>query len=75
MAGEGPKRYWKSLPERDADPCFLEAAEAELPEGPAARRGLNRRDFLRAAGFAVAGTTLAGCQQAPVRQALPLLVG
>jgi molybdopterin-containing oxidoreductase family iron-sulfur binding subunit len=45
-----------------------------LPEGPAARRGLSRRDFLCAAGFAIAGTALAGCQRAPVQQALPLLV-
>jgi molybdopterin-containing oxidoreductase family iron-sulfur binding subunit len=75
MAGEeAPKRYWKSLPERDADPHFLEAAEAELPQGPAAEHGLSRRDFLRATGFALAGTALAGCQQAPVQQALPLLI-
>jgi molybdopterin-containing oxidoreductase family iron-sulfur binding subunit len=75
MAGEeGRKRYWKSLPERDADPHFLEAAEVEFPEGAAAGRGVSRRDFLRAAGFVVAGTGLAGCQRTPVQQALPLLV-
>jgi molybdopterin-containing oxidoreductase family iron-sulfur binding subunit len=72
MAGEeSPKRYWKSLPVPEADPRFL---EADLPEGPAAGRGLSRRDFLRAAGFAVAGAALSGCQRPPVQKALPLLI-
>jgi molybdopterin-containing oxidoreductase family iron-sulfur binding subunit len=73
MAGEeSPKRYWKSLSERDADADFLRAAEAELPEGPAPC-GASRRDFLRAAGFAAAAAALAGCGRAPVQQALPLV--
>jgi molybdopterin-containing oxidoreductase family iron-sulfur binding subunit len=36
--------------------------------------GLNRRDFLRLAGFALAGTALSGCQRAEVQYALPYLV-
>jgi molybdopterin-containing oxidoreductase family iron-sulfur binding subunit len=35
---------------------------------------LSRRSFLKAAGFAFAGTTLAGCQRAPVQYAVPYLV-
>jgi molybdopterin-containing oxidoreductase family iron-sulfur binding subunit len=35
---------------------------------------VSRRDFLKLAGFAFAGATLAGCQRAPVRYALPYLV-
>jgi molybdopterin-containing oxidoreductase family iron-sulfur binding subunit len=67
---ESPKRFWKSLPMRDTAPATAD----EFPPGPPAGEGLSRRDFLRAAGFVIAGTTLAGCQRAPVQQALPLLV-
>jgi molybdopterin-containing oxidoreductase family iron-sulfur binding subunit len=34
----------------------------------------SRRDFLKLAGFAVAGATLAGCQRAPVQYAVPYLI-
>jgi molybdopterin-containing oxidoreductase family iron-sulfur binding subunit len=34
---------------------------------------VSRRDFLRLAGFAFAGATLAGCQRAPVQYAVPQL--
>jgi molybdopterin-containing oxidoreductase family iron-sulfur binding subunit len=75
MAGEeSAKRYWKSLPMRDAAPDLVEATADGFPPGPPAEAGLSRRDFLRAAGFVIAGTTLAGCQRAPVQPALPLLV-
>jgi molybdopterin-containing oxidoreductase family iron-sulfur binding subunit len=36
--------------------------------------GPSRRDFLKAAGFAMAGAGLAGCQRAPERHAVPYLV-
>ena len=36
--------------------------------------GPSRRDFLKLAGFAFAGTALAGCQRAPVQYAVPYLV-
>jgi molybdopterin-containing oxidoreductase family iron-sulfur binding subunit len=36
--------------------------------------GPSRRDFLKLAGFAFAGTALASCQRAPVRYAVPYLV-
>jgi molybdopterin-containing oxidoreductase family iron-sulfur binding subunit len=35
--------------------------------------GVHRRDFLRLAGFAVAGAAAAGCERAPVKYARPLL--
>jgi molybdopterin-containing oxidoreductase family iron-sulfur binding subunit len=44
------------------------------PPPDEAATGFDRRDFLRLAGFALAGTTLAGCQRAPVQYALPYLV-
>ncbi len=33
--------------------------------------GWNRRDFLRAAGFSIAGAVLASCERAPITKALP----
>jgi molybdopterin-containing oxidoreductase family iron-sulfur binding subunit len=35
--------------------------------------GPSRRDFLKLAGFAFAGTVLAGCERAPVQYAIPYL--
>jgi Fe-S-cluster-containing dehydrogenase component len=56
-----------------AEKLFHEGGEFGPPPtvGPA---GLNRRDFLRLAGFALAGTALAGCRRAPVQHAVPILV-
>ncbi|MCC6421570.1 MAG: TAT-variant-translocated molybdopterin oxidoreductase [Gemmataceae bacterium] len=76
MSGETTKRYWVSLGQRDDDANFLRAAENEFPETPGPDAGPNRRDFLRAAGFAFAGTMIAGCGEgplprAPVQHALP----
>jgi molybdopterin-containing oxidoreductase family iron-sulfur binding subunit len=34
----------------------------------------SRRDFLKLAGFAFAGTVLAGCERAPVQYAIPYLI-
>lgn len=67
------KRYWKSSSERDRDPAFLSAAENEFAESPVELGWLDRRDFLKAAGFAVAGAALSGCGRAPVQTALPLV--
>jgi molybdopterin-containing oxidoreductase family iron-sulfur binding subunit len=44
------------------------------PMPPRELLGLNRRDFLRLAGFALAGAAVAGCRRAPVQLALPYLV-
>lgn len=45
---------------------FPESLEADGP-------GFTRRSFLKAAGFALTGAALAGCQRAPVEQAIPYL--
>jgi molybdopterin-containing oxidoreductase family iron-sulfur binding subunit len=46
----------------------------ELPVVSGTQGGaVSRRDFLRLAGFAFAGATLAGCQRAPVQYAMPQL--
>jgi Fe-S-cluster-containing dehydrogenase component len=51
-----------------------EHSRRELPvvsDGDAS--AFSRRDFLKLAGFAVAGATLAGCQRVPVRYTVPQL--
>jgi molybdopterin-containing oxidoreductase family iron-sulfur binding subunit len=67
--------FWKSLAERDGDPAFLDTLDREFvtPPGPGLF-GLNRRSFLKAAGFAFSGALLSGCQRAPTRLALPQVV-
>jgi MoCo/4Fe-4S cofactor protein with predicted Tat translocation signal len=68
------KQYWKSFEERNADPAFVEAAAREFAEPiPANPTGVNRRDFLAAAGFAFASLALAGCSRMPQRLALPMV--
>ena len=73
MSGINPKDYWKSLEERDA--TFLCASGNEFPEPPSAEESqLDRRDFLKAAGFVFAGSVLTGCSPAPVEKAIPFLI-
>jgi molybdopterin-containing oxidoreductase family iron-sulfur binding subunit len=53
------------------------ASRIELEQVPAlgeSGTGQSRRDFLKFAGFALAGSALAGCQRAPVQYAIPYLV-
>ncbi len=54
--------YWKSPDE--ARPVHGD----EFPDAPP---GLNRRGFMKAAGFSVAAVTAAGCQRAPVSKIIP----
>jgi molybdopterin-containing oxidoreductase family iron-sulfur binding subunit len=56
--------------EHDAGADFLAGSEDEHVAAGEARAGLSRRTFLKLAGFAFAGTALAGCQRAPVQYAL-----
>jgi molybdopterin-containing oxidoreductase family iron-sulfur binding subunit len=63
------KRYWMSLPLRDAAPP---APGDEFPE-PVEAGNVHRRAFLKAAGFAFAGAALAGCQRTAVQHAIPHL--
>ncbi len=69
MSGNCPKRYWKSLEERD---LTSPAAHGEFSEESSARP--SRRDFLKLAGFTFTGALLTGCSRAPVEKAIPLLV-
>jgi molybdopterin-containing oxidoreductase family iron-sulfur binding subunit len=62
-------RYWRSLDERG----HAVDGGAEFAENPLQliEPGHSRRGFLKAAGFAFAGATLAGCSRAPVEKAMP----
>jgi molybdopterin-containing oxidoreductase family iron-sulfur binding subunit len=63
----------EQLPNYGADERrrFIESLPMVQPSGgPSAP---SRRDFLKLAGFALGGATLAGCQRAPVRYAVPYL--
>src|SRR6516164_9147800 len=49
------------------------ASGNDVHEHGDAESSFSRREFLRLAGFAFAGTALAGCQRAPVQYAIPYL--
>lgn len=75
MSEEMARSYWKSLEECNSDSEFLETASREFSEPIAVDpHQPSRRDFLALTGFALAGLTAAGCNQAPERQALPFVV-
>src|SRR5262252_3816047 len=66
------KRYWRTLAEREQPTD----GGVEFPENPLQQidAGPSRRGFLKAAGFAFAGTVFTGCSRAPVEKAMPYLV-
>ncbi|MCL6507625.1 MAG: hypothetical protein K6T59_11410, partial [Bryobacteraceae bacterium] len=74
MRANEPKRYWKSLAEREGGVAYSERAAVEFDATPlgAAPPG-SRRSFLQAAGFSFAGALLAGCGRAPVEKVAPWL--
>jgi MoCo/4Fe-4S cofactor protein with predicted Tat translocation signal len=71
MDSQKPTRYWKSLEERDANLGLRQAEFAESFDGPVVQ--LDRRGFLKAAGFTMAAAAIAGCSRAPVEKAIPYL--
>ncbi len=75
MSEKQRKRYWMSLRQRDDAGAYMEAAGDEFSEVPdPAEKGLDRRGFLKAAGFSFGGMLVAGCTRAPVHKAIPFLV-
>ncbi len=63
-----PSGYWKSLEERE-HPEHPDVEVAEFTSAPG-DAGPTRRNFLRLAGFSMAGA-IAACNRAPVRRAIP----
>jgi len=75
MPKQDAKRFWKSTEERDRPELIEAESRDEFPEQPPVDAPvLDRRGFLRAAGFAFAGAASAGCGRAPVEKAIPYLV-
>lgn len=77
------KKYWKGLEELNKTPEFENLQKKEFAEELPVEELFNestlteatpRRDFLKALGFGVGAVTLAACNEAPVRKAIPYLV-
>ncbi|HYH57337.1 MAG TPA: TAT-variant-translocated molybdopterin oxidoreductase, partial [Anseongella sp.] len=76
-------KYWKGFEELYNTPEYQESKKREFPEDLPAETLLQeidkntvapRRDFLKMIGFGVGTATLAACNRAPVRKAVPYLV-
>jgi molybdopterin-containing oxidoreductase family iron-sulfur binding subunit len=67
------KHYWQDWTDRECAESPPEEGEFG-PHSPGTWSSVNRRDFLRLTGFALLGTTAAGCRRAPVQHALPRLI-
>ncbi|MEE8348675.1 MAG: TAT-variant-translocated molybdopterin oxidoreductase [Acidobacteriota bacterium] len=77
------KKHWKGIEEREQTTAYLETLESEFPEPPPRldvepgaefpEAAVSRRSFLTAAGFSIAGSTLAGCSRGPLEKVIPLL--
>lgn len=76
------KKYWRSLDELNQTPEFTAEASKEFAEEipvdellSSDSLGLeaNRRDFLKIFGFSLTAATLAACNKAPVKKAVPFV--
>ncbi len=76
------KKYWRSLDELNNSPAFAEEASKEFAEEIPVDQLLNeeglgleanRRDFLKIFGFSLTAATLAACNRAPVKKAVPFV--
>lgn len=64
---------WRSLEEYEDPQLRASRGETEFEDTPLRKpERPRRRDFLRAAGFVLAGSTFTACNRAPVRTATPL---
>jgi MoCo/4Fe-4S cofactor protein with predicted Tat translocation signal len=70
------KRYWRGLEELSNDVEFVKNAEKEFADYQPIMEigeGSNRRDFLKLLGFSVAAVSVAACNTAPIKKAIPYL--
>ena len=76
------KKYWRSIDELNQTPEFTAEASKEFAEEipvdellSSDSLGLeaNRRDFLKIFGFSLTAATLAACNRAPVKKAVPFV--
>jgi molybdopterin-containing oxidoreductase family iron-sulfur binding subunit len=67
-----PRTYWKGHEELEAGEPL--EARSELGPAPTAEElAVDRRNFLKVAGFTLGVGALAGCQRAPLEKAIPYL--
>src|SRR5687768_16870433 len=80
---DNKNKYWKGLEELNNDPQFAASRKNEFAEGLPLKEILNgddfdlasnRRDFLKYFGFGLSDVTLAACNTAPIRNAIPYVV-
>jgi molybdopterin-containing oxidoreductase family iron-sulfur binding subunit len=80
---ENKNTYWKGLDELNNDPKFLRNKKNEFAQGIPLEEVFtgedgeltsNRRDFLKYFGFSISAVTLAACNKAPVKNAIPYIV-
>ena len=73
-------KYWKGIDELEQSSDFTNSQENEFSEGLPLEKiftsdddsvRANRRDFLKYFGFSVGAVTLAACNKAPVKKAVP----
>lgn len=69
---EPTETYWRSLDELNASEFIDEASTTEFADTPLRHpEQADRRDFLKCAGFVLAGSAFTACSRAPVEQAIP----
>src|SRR5260370_39111289 len=67
-----PRKYWKSIEERESSPEFLASLEREFPMGAAEMSdGMARWTLLQLSGAPLAASGLSGCPRAPPEKILP----
>ncbi|MEK7743515.1 MAG: [Fe-S]-binding protein, partial [Elusimicrobiota bacterium] len=75
MTPDKRKRYWRSQAERDSRAAAAGARPGTSAGDPASLDGsMDRRSFLKAAGFLLGAGALSGCSRSPVFKAIPHLI-
>ncbi len=77
MTRHDKRKHYQGLDELNESGAELRAMEEEFPRPSsmhASDGGVSRRGFLKASGFAIAGSVLAACSRAPVEKAIPHLI-
>jgi molybdopterin-containing oxidoreductase family iron-sulfur binding subunit len=73
---ENTKQYWRGIEELTNNVEFVKNADKEFGDyNPIMEVGgeSNRRDFLKLLGFSVAAVSIAACNTAPIKKAIPYL--
>ncbi|HKJ66559.1 MAG TPA: TAT-variant-translocated molybdopterin oxidoreductase [bacterium] len=77
MTQHEKRNHYQGLEELNESGEELRGAKEEFPRPSSMHAGdgnVSRRGFLKASGFAIAGSVLAACSRAPVEKAIPHLI-